>query len=90
MSVYGFRHAVIGGKFGEWELRDEPKVNDLIRVSQYFDEDGSIPTEEAGEHKGGEKWEGTGEFTLPDFRKLAEFLADLSVSETATDTGKIA
>lgn len=90
MSVYGFRHAVIGGKFGEWKLKDEPKVNDLIRVSQYFDEDGTIPTEEAGEHKGGEKWEGTGEFILPDFRKLAEFLADLSVPETATDTGKIA
>ena len=33
MSVYGLRHAVIGGKFGEWRLRDEPKMNESIRVS---------------------------------------------------------
>ena len=88
MSVYGFRHAVIGGKFGEWKLRDEPKVNDLIRVSQYFDEDGTIPTEENGEHTGGGKWEGTGEFVLPDFCKLTGFLDDLSVSKAASDTVK--
>lgn len=86
MSVYGLRHAVIGGKPGRWQLRDEPKMDDLIRVSQYFDEDGAIPTEEKGEHKGGEKWEGTGEFRLPDFRKLTEFLNDLSSSKNDTET----
>ncbi|GAA0410484.1 SIR2 family protein [Cocleimonas flava] len=84
MSVYGLRHAVIGGKLGEWRLRGEPKIEDLIRVSQYFDEDGAIPLEETGEHKGGERWEGTGEFCLPDFCKLTEFLNDLSSSDTET------
>ena len=88
MSVYGLRHAVIGGKAGEWRLRDEPKAGDLIRVSQYFDEDGAIPPEEKGEHKGGERWEGTGEFVLPDFCKLTEFLNDLSSSNIDFGTVK--
>lgn len=90
MSVYGLRHAVIGGKFGEWRLRDEPKVNESIRVSQYFDEDASILSEEAGEHKGDERWAGTGRFLLPDFCKLTEFLNDLSSSEAASGTVKSA
>ena len=83
MSIYGFRHAVIGGKFGEWKLRDEPKVNESIRVSQYFDEDASILSNEPGEHKGNEQWTGAGRFLLPDFCKLTEFLNDLSVPETS-------
>ncbi len=81
MSVYGLRHAVIGGKFGEWRLRDEPKATESIRVSQYFDEDAAVPTKEAGEGKGDERWEGTGRFLLPDFRKLTDFLNDLSSSD---------
>lgn len=81
MSVYGLRHAVIGGKFGEWRLRDEPKPTESIRVSQYFDEDAATPANEAGERKGDERWEGTGRFVLPDFRKLTDFLNDLSSSE---------
>ena len=81
MSVYGIRHAVIGGQFGEWRLRDEPKTNESIRVSQYFDEDASTPSEEPGERKGDERWEGTGRFLLPDFRRLSDFLNDLSSSD---------
>lgn len=88
MSVYGLRHAVIGGKFGEWRLRSEPKMNESIRVSQYFDEDAAILSDEAGEHKGNEIWAGTGHFLLPDFCKLTEFLNDLSSSETTTVTSK--
>jgi hypothetical protein len=80
MSVYGLRHAVIGGKFGEWRLRDEPKITESIRVSQYFDEDAAVPTKESGEGKGDERWEGTGRFLLPDFQKLTDFLNDLSSS----------
>jgi hypothetical protein len=86
MSVYGLRHAVIGGKFGEWRLRDEPKMNESIRVSQYFDEDAAIPSEETGERKGDERWYGTGRFLLPDFRKLTDFLNDLSSSDGPVGT----
>ena len=73
-----------------WRLRDEPKINESIRVSQYFDEDASILSEDAGEHKGDEKWMGTGRFLLPDFCKLTEFLNDLSSSEIASGTAKSA
>jgi hypothetical protein len=86
MSVYGLRHAVIGGKFGEWRLRDEPKTTESIRVSQYFDEDAAVPTKEAGEGKGDERWEGSGRFLLPDFRKLTDFLNDLSSSDGPVST----
>lgn len=72
MSVYGLRHGVIGGKFAKWRLRDEPRKDESIRVSLYFDEDACIP---------GENWKGTGQFLLPDFRKLTEFLDDLSSTE---------
>ena len=82
MSVYGLRHAVIGGKFGDWKLRDEPKANESIRVSQYFDEDAATPSIDPGEHKGDEQWKGTGRFLLPDFRKLTDFLNDLSSPDT--------
>ncbi len=86
MSVYGRRHAVIGGKFGEWRLRDEPKTNESIRVSQYFDEDAATPSDEVGPRKGDERWVGTGRFLLPDFRKLADFLNDLSSSNGPAST----
>lgn len=86
MSVYGVRHAVIGGKFGEWRLRDEPKMNESIHIDQYFDEDAATPSDEAGEHKGNERWEGTGSFLLPDFRKLTDFLNNLSSSNGPSST----
>lgn len=78
MSVYGIRHAVIGGKFGEWRLRGEPKMSESVQIDQYFDEDAAIPADEAGERKGDEQWHGTGRFLLADFCKLTAFLDDLT------------
>lgn len=86
MSVYGRRHAIIGGRFGEWRLRDEPQITESIRVSQYFDEDAATPSDQEGERKGDERWEGTGRFLLPDFVKLTDFLNDLSSSDGPVST----
>jgi len=84
MSVYGIRHAVIGGKLGEWRLKNEPNANESIQVSQYFDEDGAVPPGANGE--GDEVWAGTGESRLPDFEKLADFLSELSSSDGPSNT----
>jgi len=86
MSVYGRRHAVIGGKFGEWQLKGEPNSAETIRVNQYFDEDAAMPAQESGEGKGDERWTGKGRFLLPDFQKLTEFLNDLSSSDGPVTT----
>jgi len=86
MSVYGCRHAVIGGKFGEWQLKGEPNSAETIRVNQYFDEDAAMPAQESGEGKGDERWTGKGRFLLPDFQKLTEFLNDLSSSDGPVTT----
>ncbi len=86
MSVYGCRHAVIGGKFGEWQLKGEPNSAETIRVNQYFDEDAAMPAQESGKGKGDERWTGKGRFLLPDFQKLTEFLNDLSSSEGPVTT----
>jgi SIR2-like domain len=80
MSVYGRHHAVIGGKFGAWQLRDEPKKPESTRIDLYFDEDAAAPSLVPGEQQGNERWEGTGRFLLPDFCKLTSFLNDLSSS----------
>lgn len=84
MSVYGMRHAVIGGKLGDWRLKTEPNSLESIQVSQYFDEDGAMPSSTEGE--GDEVWTGTGEFRLPDFEKLADFLSELSSSDGPSNT----
>ncbi len=86
MSVYGRCHAVIGGKFGEWQLKGEPNSAETIRVNQYFDEDAAMPALESGKGKGDERWTGKGRFLLPDFQKLTEFLNDLSSSEGPVTT----
>jgi hypothetical protein len=87
MSVYGRHHAVIGGKFGAWRLRDEPKKNESTRIDLYFDEDAAALSSAEGEQQGNELWKGTGTFLLPDFRKLTTFLDDLSSSNGSTVVG---
>jgi hypothetical protein len=86
MSVYGMRHAVIGGRFGEWRLRDEPRVDEAIQVGHYFDEDAAIPAAAGGDPKAYEKWEGTGKFILPEFLRLAAFLDSLAPANEFTKT----
>jgi len=69
ISVYGRRHAVIGGVYGKWKLKDEPQSKDAIDLDRYFDEDAAISIEE---------WGGQGDFILGAFEKYVKFLNVLS------------
>lgn len=77
ISVYGIKGAVIGGKYGEWKLKNEPDIDDTVNVNLYFDEEFDDSKEVGEEEKGTEKWSGKGDFTLTDFRKLTAFLSSL-------------
>lgn len=75
ISVCGFKQAVIGTKFGEWQLLSEPNKDD-IHPDLYFDQDIEMPEIELkNEEKGGEIWTGKGSFKLPDFANLTQFLS---------------
>ena len=79
ISFYGSRNAIIGCNFGEWVLKSEPTKEDTVRLNLYFDEDAyTIQNEELNkEAKGEEIWTGKGEFILPDFRKIVQFLNEM-------------
>lgn len=81
ISVFGCRNAVIGGKFGEWQLKREPDKDNDINISLYFDEDApeneSIPLKE--EQKGNEVWTGKGNLKITDFAKLVTFLQSMII-----------
>ena len=76
ISLYGSRSAVIGCKFGEWQLKSEPSKDDTISLNFYFDEDAdSDKRDQIGKEMTGEEvWTGKGKFLLPDFKKLVSFL----------------
>lgn len=79
ISVLACKNAVIGGQYGEWQLKREPDIEDTISVNYYFDEDAPedavIPLNE--EQKGTEKWSGKGELIIPDFAKFVTFLQSM-------------
>lgn len=79
ISIYGSREAIIGCNFGEWILKSEPTKDDTIRLNLFFDEDGYTNQEDElnKEVTGGEVWTGKGEFILPDFNKLVQFLNEM-------------
>lgn len=85
LSVYGCRNAVIGGQFGEWQLKREPDKEDTINIDAYFDEDGAIDSEVGIKdgHKGAEEWTGKGELTLPDFSKFVSFLQGMIIADNS-------
>jgi len=74
ISVYGIRQAVIGTRLGEWQLKNEPNKDD-IHPDLYFDQDFEMPDIEIKtEETGKEIWTGKGNFKLPNFVSLTEFL----------------
>ncbi len=77
ISVYSMRNAVIGGKYGIWKLKNQPDKDDTVQVNLYFDEDFD-DEKEVGEHAvGTEFWSGKGEFVLPNFKRLVDFLGSV-------------
>lgn len=77
VSVYAMRSAIIGGKHGEWQLKNEPTSDDMVLINLYYDEDLEIDSEIGQENTGNEIWNGMGEFILPGFVKLVGFLTDV-------------
>jgi len=74
ISVYGMNSAIIGGQYGRWQLKSQPDKDDTIQLNLYFDEYFD-DTKEIGKHdQGTEQWSGLGEFMLPNFVKLVQFL----------------
>jgi len=77
ISVYGTKGAVIGCKYGEWKLKNEPDKDASVNIDLYFDEEFD-DSKELGEHEvGSETWSGKGEFSIVDFSKLVRFLSSL-------------
>lgn len=76
ISMYGQRTAIIGCKFGRWQLRTEPSKEDTTNINLYFDEDAYTDlSENINEEKIGEEtWSGFGNFKLSDFATLVTFL----------------
>ncbi|NKB32147.1 MAG: hypothetical protein GKR91_03525 [Pseudomonadales bacterium] len=88
LSVYGCRHAVIGGQYGSWKLKREPDKDDTINIIHYFDEDAPCnPIEEKKERKGDEIWTGEGELFLPDFTKFVIFLQSMVLENSLIGKG---
>ncbi|MHB1545043.1 MAG: SIR2 family NAD-dependent protein deacylase [bacterium] len=75
ISIYGFRFAVIGTKFGKWQLKSQPNKED-IQIDLYFDQDFKFrDIELKKEEKGTELWTGEVDFKLPDFVNFVNFLS---------------
>ena len=90
ISIYGYKHSVIGCKYGPWKLKSEPSTDDTVNLNLYFDEDGpTYETEKTGEEKtGGENWTGYGGFILGDFGKLVVFLNSMINENVISQIGR--
>ena len=90
ISIYAYRNALIGCKYGDWKLKSEPDKEDTVNINLYFDEDAhsdkgeALETEKIGE----EFWTGKGEFKLPDFSKLSIFLNSMINENEIRQLGK--
>lgn len=84
LSVYGCRNAIIGGQFGEWQLKREPGKGDTPNINLYFDEDAASDEniEINKEEKSSENWTGKGELILPEFTKFVRFLQAMIYKNT--------
>jgi hypothetical protein len=87
LSAYGAKNAIIGGQFGDWQLKREPDKDDTINVNIYFDEDAGfdLGIEKNTDAKGNEEWTGKGKLILPDFSKFVAFLQSMILKDNYLD-----
>lgn len=83
IMVCGNRHALIGGKFAEWNLKREPAKEDFEFIDHFFDSDAPEPENDKG--KGDEKKMVGGNLKLVDFKDFVDFLIELSYPITEPD-----
>ncbi|MEP2025415.1 SIR2 family protein [Reichenbachiella sp.] len=84
ISLYGYRHAIIGCKKRQWKLKSEPDIDDTVQVNMYYDEDAP----EIDQDTGDPIWTGLGEFILPDFSRLVNFLDQMIADNEIKTIGK--
>lgn len=83
ISIFASRNAIIGGQYGEWELKREPDNNDSLNILWYFDEDAPFNEDAVigKEYKGEVPWTGKGELTLPNFKNFTAFIKHMIPKE---------
>jgi hypothetical protein len=84
ISLYGYKHAIIGCKKGQWKLKSEPDKDDTVQVNLYYDED-APETDPVTKDL---TWTGFGEFVLPDFSRLVNFLDQMIADNEIKKIGK--
>lgn len=75
ISIYGSRNAIIGCKFGQWEFKAIPNKEDDTGLFYKLDE---VEVD---------KWDGKGEFLLPDFGNLVKFLNSMVTDNEIKNLG---
>lgn len=75
ISIYGGRNAIIGCKFGEWTFKAIPNKEDETDLFYKLDE---VEVD---------KWNGKGEFLLPDFGNLVKFLNSMVMDNEIKNLG---
>jgi len=86
LSILGFRHAVIGGRHGQWKLSAPPPPDEKVEIARYFEEDPLAPAAATRTSSGSSTTAavppppvGYGRLLLPNFTTLVAFLDDMNL-----------
>jgi hypothetical protein len=78
ISVLATRTAIIGGLFGEWKIKPDIDLDDLLSPAAYFREDLTHAINpKTGEHADEQIKTGKGELLLPSFVSFVELLKNM-------------
>ncbi|MGB3870884.1 MAG: SIR2 family protein [Flavobacteriales bacterium] len=85
LSVFGFRHAVVGGKHGTWRLSAAPSPDEKVEIEKYFEVDPAIVSSTEEDIAGNVSTTapptptGHGRLLLPYFTNMVAFLDDMTL-----------